>query len=227
MVKNTALILAILCLAQLLLVAECEKQEGGKRRKKEGKDKSQSNGQEGHHPEKHDAAPKEKKARGQKSSMQGKFTTKDKAQCTWAVAEGDTFSLRMNCNKGEESYSCEYVGRPSACTQYASNSKSYWKQISRALKKQKNPCQHEASVVKAGMCKNAPKDSHFKLNTLSTGKQNTPSSVPGNAPAPSLIPKGKNCTESIDQKKLAEEYCNGSWSSLCTFFISMVQNEDC
>ncbi|KAK1175281.1 fibroblast growth factor-binding protein 1-like [Acipenser oxyrinchus oxyrinchus] len=226
MVKNTALILLILCLAQLLLVAECEKQEGGKRRSKEGKDKTQSDGQGGHHPKKHEAAPKEKKERGQKSSMQGKFTTKDKAQCTWTAAEGDTFSLRVNCKKSEESYACEYVGRPSACTQYASNSKSYWKQISRALKKQKNLCKDAASVLKAGMCKKAPRDSHFKLseNSLATAKENTPSSVPENAPAPAVTPKTKNCTDSIDQNKLAEEYCSGSWTSLCTFFISMVQD---
>ncbi|XP_041131887.1 fibroblast growth factor-binding protein 1-like isoform X2 [Polyodon spathula] len=226
MVKNIALILVILCLAQLLLVAECEKQESGKRRKKEGKDKTRSDGEGGSRPEKHEAGPKEKKERGQKSSMQGKFTTKDKAQCTWSVAEGDTFSLRVNCKKSEESYACEYVGRPSACTQYASNSKSYWKQISRALKKQKNLCKDASSVLKADMCKKAPGDAHFTLSehSLSTAKQNTPPTVPENAPAPAVTPKGNNCTESIDQKKLAEEYCSGSWSSLCTFFISMVQD---
>nr|XP_015199392.1 PREDICTED: fibroblast growth factor-binding protein 1 isoform X1 [Lepisosteus oculatus] len=227
--KSFALVLVLACIAQMVLVAECEKKEEGRKRKKEGKEKPAQ-------PEKQPSAPTDKSERGQKAQagkvMKGKFPTKDKALCTWLATGGDVSTLSVNCGKGDASLACEYTAKPSACPQFASNPKSYWKQITRALKKQKNLCKDATALIKAGMCKKAPKDAHFKLSpstssqaeeTLSKTKESRAKTTTG---GPSATGK-KNCPENTDQKKVAEEYCSETWSSLCNFFISMVQSEDC
>ncbi|XP_028657626.2 fibroblast growth factor-binding protein 1-like [Erpetoichthys calabaricus] len=220
LMKSIAVILVLACVSQLLLVVECQKQEGEKKRKKEGKDKEQTDARK--------EAPAEKPAKGGKAAMEGKFSKKDKEQCSWRATEGTPYSLHVSCEKGGDRYTCTYTGNPAACSQYASDRKSYWKQMSRALKKQKNLCKDASSVLKVPLCKKAPQESHFKMTTESTEVQKP---VPSADLSMKAIDAGatpsSHCTEEIDQKKLAEEYCSGSWTSFCNFFISMVQTKDC
>lgn len=161
------------------------------------------------------------RGRGQRNEngLKGRFSLKDGARCSWLAArERDAFVLGVTCKKGAKSFGCEYVADPTACQQYASNSIAYWKQIGRSLKKQKRLCRDSTAMVKAGMCRSAPADAHFRLK-----KDTRPSSM---VPLPS--PAGNNhCPDRIERLKVAEEYCSSSWSSLCTFLFLMLENDEC
>lgn len=158
------------------------------------------------------------KSAGGKGMFQGKFTTKVKSQCTWAATGDYDAVLTVSCKKGQKSFECAYIARPTTCPQYTSNAKLYWKQVARSLKKQKKLCYDQTSLVKAGMCRKAPQDAHFKLSQLpkEVAKQIPPSSR-----------DNELCPDQIDKRAFVEEYCSRSWSSLCAFLFSMVQNEDC
>lgn len=150
--------------------------------------------------------------------IKGKMVTRDKSECTWAATGDELYVLGVTCKKGGRSFSCEYVSRPSVCPQYASNVKLYWKQMARALRKQKNLCQDSKALVKAGMCRRAAREAHFRLHSAQR-KTDSPSSP---QPEPGAV---KSCKD--DNKKLAEEHCRRSWTSVCTFFFTMVQDYDC
>ncbi|KAJ8336338.1 hypothetical protein SKAU_G00396810 [Synaphobranchus kaupii] len=211
--KHFALVLFLACVAQQVLVIDCEKGRGRAGRR-DGKGKESG----GEYPlQERPAAAGDGNSQFGKPFLKGKFSTKDKTQCTWLADEEDTVTLGVVCSKGGVGFNCEYSARPGTCAPYASNVKVYWKQIARALKKQKNICQDATALVKAGMCKKAPKDAHFKLL------------VSGPTP-PAVQPEesdNKSCSDKIDQKNLAEEYCSGPWVTLCNFFFTMVQSEDC
>lgn len=242
--KRLGLVCVVLLVSQQLL-GECNAQEEGKKERK-GKGNNQgAENQKGAKKEKKQSSPpqSEKGQGGKGSSPEGKFTTKDKSECTWAVSETDTVSLRVGCLKGGESFWCVFAGSPSSCPQYAANQKNYWKQIARALKKQKTLCQDPKAVLKSKECKKGPKEAHLSLSSSSLveaapGKEKIihpgkKPSRPSNATAevkPDAGTSSKDCVEdeeSVDQKKVAEEYCGESWSSLCAFFFSMVQNKKC
>uniref|UniRef100_A0A673NE05 Fibroblast growth factor binding protein 1b n=1 Tax=Sinocyclocheilus rhinocerous TaxID=307959 RepID=A0A673NE05_9TELE len=142
------------------------------------------------------------------------FSLKDGARCSWRAARGgDAFVLGVTCKNGPKTFGCEYVAKPTACEQYASNTKAYWKQITRSLKKQRRLCRDSAAMVKAGMCRSA----HFRL------KDTRPSS---RVPLPPTA--GNNhCPDRIERLKVAEEYCSRAWSSLCAFFFLMLENDEC
>ncbi|XP_048033086.1 fibroblast growth factor-binding protein 1 [Megalobrama amblycephala] len=160
------------------------------------------------------------RVRGQRneSGLKGRFSLKDGARCSWLAARvGDAFELGVTCKNGAKTFGCEYEAKPATCQQYASNTKAYWKQIARSLKKQKRLCRDSTAMVKAGMCRSAPADAHFRL------KDARPSS---RVPLPT--PAGNNhCPDRIERLKVAEEYCSSSWSSLCTFFFLMLENDEC
>ncbi|XP_036373176.1 fibroblast growth factor-binding protein 1-like [Megalops cyprinoides] len=215
--NHFALVLLIACVAQQVLVINCEKGQGRKG-KRDGKGKD--NGSQGPPPAKPPVASTGSEGQVGKGALKGKFSTKDKTQCTWQASGQDRFTIAVVCEKGGVGFNCEYTARPAACPQYASGAKTYWKQIARALKKQKNICQDANTLVKAGMCKKAPRDAHFKLS-ISTPAPPRPETT---TPPPS---DNKTCSDKADKQKLAEEYCSSSWVSLCNFFFSMIQNEDC
>ncbi|KAI2656987.1 fibroblast growth factor-binding 1-like protein [Labeo rohita] len=160
------------------------------------------------------------KRRGQRheSGLKGRFSLKDGARCSWRAARGDdAFVLGVTCKNGVKTFDCEYVAKPTACQQYVSDTKAYWKQIARSLKKQKSLCRDSTAMVKAGMCRSAPADAHFRL------KDKRPSSRPPLPPA-----AGNNhCPDRIERLKVAEDYCKSAWSSLCTFFFLMLENDEC
>ncbi|XP_066575915.1 fibroblast growth factor-binding protein 1 [Amia ocellicauda] len=219
--------LVLVCVAQMVLVANGEKDKEGKKKKKEG-DKTLPDTKQRHHKSQAD------------KSLKGKFASKDKkTQCSWAASAGDTTSLRVSCQKEEATLSCEYTAKPAACPESVANPKAFWKQIAKALRKEKQLCKDGTGLIKAGMCKKAPKEAHFRLSApaaaaaaAAAAAQHPAQKSPGPGRADSATPQPaitarKDCLENIEKKKAAEEYCSGSWSSLCSFFISMVDNEDC
>ncbi|KAG9347162.1 hypothetical protein JZ751_006089 [Albula glossodonta] len=217
--SNIAIILVLACIAHLVVVADCQRGQGRKG-KKDGRGTDSGNKERSS--KALSVQPTARKEKEQntpnvKGVFKGKFSTKDKTQCTWVATGEDTFTLGVNCKKGADSFDCEYQATPTACPEYASGVKVFWKQIARALKKQKTLCKDPAALVRTGMCRNAPKVAHFKLNKPQKNPQ-----LPTQPPPAS---GGKSCTASPKQR--ADEYCSNSWSSLCTFFFSMIHTEDC
>ncbi|XP_030000562.1 fibroblast growth factor-binding protein 1 [Sphaeramia orbicularis] len=205
---NVTILLVLACISHQLILGSCQKSHGRKgRRVDRGYDRDRSGLKGGRQPKSVSVQP-----------IKGKLTTKDKSECTWAATGDDLFILGVICNKGDRSFSCEYVARPSVCPQYVSNVKLYWKQISRALKKQRTLCQDSSALVKAGMCRKAAIDAHFKLHKAQT------KTVPHFTPL-AAAKAVKSCQPG--NKKLAEEYCSDSWSNVCTFLFTMIKDYDC
>ncbi|MEE6462441.1 hypothetical protein FKM82_001596 [Ascaphus truei] len=215
-----------LLLSQLLLV-ECNKERGGKK-EREGAGNEKQRG----------AAKGEKKQAGAgQGSLQGRFVSKDKAECIWSVTEAETVTLRVECIRGESRFSCTFGGKPSSCPKYAANQKSYWKQITRAVKKQKNICQDPKAVLKSKECKKGPQAAHLSYissSLLAAEEKGTNYGEVSHSANPTakanLIEPNKECVEDVDtpdKKRVAQEYCGETWSSFCNFFFSMVQSKRC
>ncbi|XP_047435086.1 fibroblast growth factor-binding protein 1-like [Mugil cephalus] len=170
----------------------------------------------------------------------GKFSTKDKMQCVWSAREvGENVKLSVKCENpearirgGTTDLSCEYNARPQSCQGYNANPSGFWKQVGRAFKKlQGKVCREGRALVKAGMCKNAPRDAHFKLDmssSVASSQSGDPETAPPLPPRPTSSTTGTTlCTKRADHRETSKEYCGGSWASVCSFFFSMLQSEDC
>ncbi|XP_068450707.1 fibroblast growth factor-binding protein 1-like [Clinocottus analis] len=208
LLTNVAILLVLACISHQLMLSSCQKSRG---RRGRGVDRGQ-----------HKVKPGLKVGRQSKAApaqpLKGRMVTRDKSECTWAATGEDIFILGVTCKKGERSFSCEYVARPAACSQYASNAKLYWKQIARALKKQKSLCQDSRALVRAGVCRRAAGEAHFRLRDAQRKTFPTPTPQPERRVVKSCQPSNR---------KLAEEHCSDAWSSFCTFFFTMVQDDDC
>lgn len=187
-------------------------------------------------------APGRAQRSGNKSAAtaRGKFSISDKMQCTWGAKDGgDTVRLIVKCEDpearikgGVTDLQCEYNAKPERCPGYQSDPKGFWKQVTRAFKRLKGKvCKDDRALVKAGMCKRAPRDAHFKLDVLSSvisaqsgGDPETPQPPPPTPRSNSTGPTA--CVGRADQRKKAEEHCGG-WASVCTFFFTMLQSDDC
>ncbi|KFP42232.1 Fibroblast growth factor-binding protein 1, partial [Chlamydotis macqueenii] len=229
--------LCVLILVSQMLLANCERQKERKKGRQgvEGGGKNQT--------ESNQENEKERKSKGGKSSPKGKFKTKENAVCIWTVTNMHAATVHIECKHGDSEYWCEFSGDPSTCPQYAANQKSYWKQVSRSLKKQKQICQDPKSVLKSKICRKGPRSAHLKLTHSSLLTSVGPAKGNTNhhakvvqTPAPASVTEKKlghnsqDCVEDIDyidQKKVAEEYCPESLRSFCNFFITMVQDKKC
>ncbi|XP_039182473.1 fibroblast growth factor-binding protein 1 [Crotalus tigris] len=212
--KHFALLCILMMFCQLLQVDS----EIVKERKRE----RPNNGREGRVQAGHNKNAKGQRNRGQKGfPTKGKFTTKEKAECSWTINEKETTLLKVDCKKGEDALSCAFSGSPSTCPQYTENQKVFWKEITRSLKKQKNLCKDPKAVLKSKVCKIGPPTAHLRL-VMDTKPE---------IPTPKQPEKeSSDCVEDIDyvdQRKVAEENCSEMWQNLCYFIISMIQNKKC
>ncbi|KFW12279.1 Fibroblast growth factor-binding protein 1, partial [Eurypyga helias] len=229
--------LCVLILVSQMLLATCERQKERKKGRQgiedSGKKQTESNqeNEKGH------------KSKGGKSPK-GKFKTKENVECTWAVTDMNAATVHVECKHGDSEFWCKYSGDPSTCPQYAANQKSYWKQVSRSLKKQKQICQDPKSVLKSKVCRKGPRSAHLRLthSSLLTSVGPAEGSTVHHAKEVAQTPAATSVTEKkpehgpqdcvedidyIDQKKVAEEYCPESLLSFCNFFITMVQDKKC
>ncbi|KAL0203869.1 hypothetical protein M9458_001887 [Cirrhinus mrigala] len=190
-----ALLLFLACLSQLIFTAESirgAKRKGGRQER-----------------------------RGDNVSvLKGKFTTKDETQCSWVARGEDKYIMNVTCKPGNgNGFTCKYTAKPATCTDYGSNPEGYWKQIARSVKKQKKLCKDPRAMIRAGMCKSAPQDAHFKLTETSKAKPPKTEKTP--ITKNTALPDTKRqCTERIDHSELAKE-------NLCAFLFTVIQNGDC
>ncbi|XP_074083589.1 fibroblast growth factor-binding protein 1 [Macrotis lagotis] len=233
-IKGIALFSILLLVSQMLLV-DCEKQ------------KKRKNGREGKGEWKQPDSPgkneRDQKTKGGIKHPRGKFSTQEKVPCTWAVTE-EGLTLKVYCKGQEAQFECTYAGNPSSCPHFSGNEKAYWKQIGRALRKQKNLCADPKGVLKTRVCKKGPKEAHFKMvdSTIKSksqdnrGKKDPQIAASTEKPAAltllptnqqSTTPKCEEDMEVINQRKVAEDFCGESWSSLCTFLLTMLQDKKC
>ncbi|KFQ22259.1 Fibroblast growth factor-binding protein 1, partial [Merops nubicus] len=230
--------LYMLILVSQMILANCDRQKERKTGK-QGIEDSRKN-----QTESNQENEKGRKPKGGKSSLKGKFKTKEDAECTWAVTDTNAATVHIECKHGDSEFWCDFSGDPSTCAQYAANQRSYWKQVSRSLKKQKQICQDPRSVLKSKVCRKGPRSAHLTLTrsslltSVGSGKRNRihPAKEVAQTPAAASVTEKKpehspqDCVEDIDyidQKKVAEEYCPESLLSFCNFFITMVQDKKC
>ncbi|NWS22414.1 FGFP1 protein, partial [Pachyramphus minor] len=230
--------LCVLMLVSQMLLANCERQKERKKGRQGIKDggKTPTESTQGN--------KKGLKSKGGKSSPRGKFETKENAECTWVVTDMNAATVHVECRQGDSKFWCEFSGDPSNCVHYAANQKSYWKQVSRSLKKQKQICQDPKSVLKSKVCRKGPQSAHLRLTRSSLltavgpDKESTEhqaqeviqSPAAASVSEKTLEQSPQDCVEDvdyIDQKKVAEEYCPESLLSFCNFFITMVQDKRC
>ncbi|NXI68179.1 FGFP1 protein, partial [Anseranas semipalmata] len=230
--------LCVLILVSQILLTSCERQK----ERKKGRQGIENSGKK--QTESNQEKEKGRRPKGGKTSPKGKFKTKENAECTWAVTSMDAATLRVECKNSDSEFWCEFSGDPSACPHYAANQKSYWKQVSRSLKKQKQICQDPRSILKSKVCRKGPQGAHLKMThssllaSVGPAKGNATHHAEEVAQVPAaasetgkqLEHSSQDCVEDvdyIDQKKVAEEYCPESLLSFCNFFITMVQDKKC
>lgn len=176
----------------------------------------------------------------------GKFSIAESdMQCTWVAADAaDAVRLTVRCENqealvkgGVSELMCQYNGKPDLCPAYQSNPQGFWKLVTRSFRKLKGKvCRDNRALVKVTTCKRAPRDAHFKLDirtsvaSASSGGDTETPPPPPPPPRFTTSSSSSNATgacKSENARRRAEEHCSSSWASLCTFFFSMLQSDEC
>ncbi|XP_032833813.2 uncharacterized protein LOC116956345 [Petromyzon marinus] len=102
----------------------------------------------------------------------GAFRSRGRHLCQWKAtggsggggAGGGEVTVRVVCAARQQrrSYWCEYRAKPSRCDAYGHKAARYWKQVIRRLKHKANACEGR-KMLKAGVCRHAPKKAHLTL----------------------------------------------------------------
>uniref|UniRef100_A0A8C3ZVI2 Uncharacterized protein n=1 Tax=Denticeps clupeoides TaxID=299321 RepID=A0A8C3ZVI2_9TELE len=159
----------------------------------------------------------------------GKFSTKDKMRCAWRASGDDVYNLTLTCSKdGAARVTCAFTGRPGACAGYARNADAYWRQVERALKKREAPCREPRAPIRAGMCKRAPGNAHFRRapDGAEDAKSTEGQGRKATRRTGTVTVAASTCTRT-DHSQQAREKCGEAWASLCNMLFTLVQSTDC
>uniref|UniRef100_A0A8C3YRS2 Fibroblast growth factor binding protein 1 n=1 Tax=Catagonus wagneri TaxID=51154 RepID=A0A8C3YRS2_9CETA len=234
---HTLTLPCLLLLAAPVLLVEAKKEGKNRRGSKASADKSHAL----------DKPQVELKSQLPKHLAKGKFITQDQANCTWVATEqAEGIALKVECTREDSRFSCFFTGNPTSCLQL-SKKNVYWKQIGRNLRSQKVICGESKSVLKTRVCRKKFPESNLKLvnSTLlrikkpgqelmkpSPSGQSKVKDTSPSYPAQTQTMAGKDpeCVDdpdTVNQRKVALDYCGESWSSFCKFFITMIQGNSC
>nr|XP_015201750.1 PREDICTED: fibroblast growth factor-binding protein 2-like [Lepisosteus oculatus] len=182
-----------------------------------------------------------KKGRSKSVPSSGELITKDSHRCTWEASGEGEVTLLINCNHQDQTYWCQYLGKPTLCPVYNSKSSQYWKQVVSKLKKKKNPCEGD-KILKTRLCKKSPVESHMKLSEKSSADARAEDSAKGKGggrkkeAAPEVADRKKEKKPPVAEKEdfgevndenaesemePVENYCADGWHSLCNFFVKL------
>lgn len=145
-----------------------------------------------------------------KSPNSGVLKTKSGHQCTWETKEEkNNIQLQLSCSSisdvGEDldsnRYKCQFSGNPNECSAYQEKSAQYWKEVLGKLKKQENAC--DIGVLKARMCRSAPKAAHMrKINNRKNKKEKE---------------------VMMNDEGVRQEFCGERWLGVCHLLQDLLQ----
>ncbi|CAN9510249.1 unnamed protein product [Ophioblennius macclurei] len=126
----------------------------------------------------------------------GRFVNNNNKLCLWHAAEvGNSVTIEVGCDPGAYNMSglfamqCRYQGQPQKCPMYGSSPKTFWKRVTRGLKKLLvKLCTDERALLQAPSCGRSQRDAHFKLNPRGTLILRPPSGAHVPYPRPSDSP---------------------------------------
>lgn len=181
------------------------------------------------------------------------FKTKSKDSCTMIITGLRQYTrLRVSC-EGENSYWCNFMGKPQICRPYNKNPRHYFVQIMWGLRKLNHACQGPKRI-RPHMCRNANDESQMMFSSSSFSSLAAISRPPGQpskqqskpAPArphsarqasskttrlppvnttPSNTPQPPTPTPGTNAKSMSQQYCWRSLQGICSYVIGLFRGE--
>lgn len=176
---------------------------------------------------------------GDLGSAQGNFSHEGQMRCTWRARGSGRMRLSVDCENpearvlgGVTELSCEYEATPESCPGFRSDPRGFWKQVGRAFKRLRaKVCLDKRALVKAAMCKRASRDAHFRLDlhsSVASAQSGEPQLPPPRSTSKEpLVTPTPDCRRRADHRVTAEGYCSSAWASVCAFFLSVLQRDEC
>ncbi|XP_061686471.1 uncharacterized protein fgfbp1b [Syngnathoides biaculeatus] len=164
----------------------------------------------------------------------GEFPYGATMNCTWLARERDEDLVRVlvkcedpvaRVHGGVTDRECHYDGKPRRCPAFRSDPRGFWKQLGRSFRRLgSGVCSDDDVLVKARVCKRAPRDSHFKLDIFSSVASAQSGGVVDRPPAWNT-PVGNRTAACPEARRKAEMFCSPFWANLCTSFLSILHSD--
>ncbi|XP_053314285.1 fibroblast growth factor-binding protein 2 [Spea bombifrons] len=152
-------------------------------------------------------------AQGPDTEQEIPFQNKDKEACVMQTSGQGEIRLKIECKSGDDTYSCEFTGKPSYCRAYNKDRSAFWNQLSQDLKKMSKPC--SAPLIKNSLCPRAPSQSQFKP---------ADPSQPSDTKKPAPTKSKEEDEENPKAMKVAKEHCSWFFQKFCSYMVEIFMN---